>query len=312
MNKKEGGAKVSRHRIRICSSAIICATLGLAFMCPSAPFGAEHQANRHHSLIHRQPSVESGTALVSPPAAPPVRSLHRTLTKRPEQQTLTAPTTDSTQAPGSLVPPSSTSSTSSTRTGTDSRISLGGVGFPAPGTGPAAGMAAASTSLTATLLPPLGNPALVKPSSLSGLASAGSRGTFSSGPAGGRALERLSTQLPGLTQLLIPTVSLSSPHPSSDPSTTPASAPPLPAAGSGMATLTWTMNNEPDLGGYKIYVGTAPGLYNYAGSPIIIGRTGNYTVTGLPTGQTYYFAISAFNYSGGESGLSAEVSKSIY
>lgn len=79
-----------------------------------------------------------------------------------------------------------------------------------------------------------------------------------------------------------------------------------------MATLIWTMNSEPDLGGYKIYVGTAPGLYTYAGSPFVIGPAGSYTISGLPNGQTYYFAISAFNHSGGESGLSAEVSKSIY
>jgi hypothetical protein len=72
------------------------------------------------------------------------------------------------------------------------------------------------------------------------------------------------------------------------------------------------LNTETDLAGYKIYVGTAPGQYTYPGSPIVIGRTGNYTIAGLPSGQTYYFAISAFDDTGSESGLSAEVSKSIY
>jgi hypothetical protein len=43
-----------------------------------------------------------------------------------------------------------------------------------------------------------------------------------------------------------------------------------------------------------------------------VGLVGGYTITGLPVGQTYYFAISAFDYFGGESALSAEVSKSIY
>jgi hypothetical protein len=76
--------------------------------------------------------------------------------------------------------------------------------------------------------------------------------------------------------------------------------------------LSWTSNSESDLAGYKIYVGTAPGLYSYAGSPIVIGRANSYVVSGLPLNQTYYFAISAFNYSGGESRLSGEVSKSIY
>ena len=82
--------------------------------------------------------------------------------------------------------------------------------------------------------------------------------------------------------------------------------------GTGSATLSWTLNSEPDLAGYKVYVGTAAGLYAYPGSPFVVGLTGSYTITGLPVGQTYFFAISAFDSSGGESGLSSEVSKSIY
>ena len=72
------------------------------------------------------------------------------------------------------------------------------------------------------------------------------------------------------------------------------------------------MNSDGTVAGYKVYVGTAPGLYTYPGSPFVIGLTGTYTITGLPSGQTYYFAVSAFNSSGGESTLSSEVSKSIY
>jgi hypothetical protein len=56
----------------------------------------------------------------------------------------------------------------------------------------------------------------------------------------------------------------------------------------------------------------ASGVYTYPGSPFVVGLTGSYTITGLPLGQTYFFAISAFDYSGAESGLSGEVSKSIY
>jgi hypothetical protein len=59
-------------------------------------------------------------------------------------------------------------------------------------------------------------------------------------------------------------------------------------------------------------VGTTPGLYTYPGSPFVVTLTDSYTITGLPSGQTYYFAISAYDYSGSESGLSSEVSKSIY
>jgi hypothetical protein len=72
------------------------------------------------------------------------------------------------------------------------------------------------------------------------------------------------------------------------------------------------LNRETDLAGYKIYVGTAPGTYTYPGSPFVVGVTGTYTVAGLPLGQTYYFAISAFDDLGSESKLSTEVSKSIY
>lgn len=80
----------------------------------------------------------------------------------------------------------------------------------------------------------------------------------------------------------------------------------------GSATLTWTANGEPDLVGYKIYVGTASGLYNYPGSPFTVGRVTTYTVANLPSGTTYFFAISAYDSAGNESQLSAEVSKSIF
>jgi hypothetical protein len=137
------------------------------------------------------------------------------------------------------------------------------------------------------------------------------------GVAVGRGIQSLTTQMPGLTQLVAPTVAVSSPPPASQPSpsSVPPTPPPAPSStppGTGTATLSWTLNSETALAGYKIYVGTASGLYNYPGSPFVAGVTGSYTITGLPSGQTYYFAISAFDNSGSESGLSAEVSKSIY
>ena len=176
----------------------------------------------------------------------------------------------------------------------------------------------------------------VAPSASKGLGSAlaGASPTPSATPAGpaggGRGLQRLTAQFSGLTQLIAPTVSVSAP-PSQSPSpvnsspgssSPPAPPPPPPAAppppppasppGAGSATLSWSLNSETDLAGYKIYVGTAPGIYTYPGSPFAIGITGTYTIAGLPANQTYYFAISAFDYYGGESRLSSEVSKSIY
>ena len=80
----------------------------------------------------------------------------------------------------------------------------------------------------------------------------------------------------------------------------------------GSAILSWTLGSEPDLAGYKVYVGTASGTYNYPGSPFTIGVTNTYTINNLPAGQTYVFALSAYDTSGNNSGLSAELSKSIY
>ncbi|HXT66192.1 MAG TPA: fibronectin type III domain-containing protein, partial [Nitrospiraceae bacterium] len=92
---------------------------------------------------------------------------------------------------------------------------------------------------------------------------------------------------------------------------TPPSTPP-PSPSTGNLTLTWTANGEPDLAGYKIYVGTASGTYNFSGSPFVTGKVTSYTVANLPNGQTYFIAMSAYDSAGNESVLSAEVSKSLF
>jgi hypothetical protein len=78
----------------------------------------------------------------------------------------------------------------------------------------------------------------------------------------------------------------------------------------GTTTLTWNaptsnMDGTPlsDLSGYKIYYGTASGVY---GSPLDVGNQTSYTFNSLGTG-TYYFAVSAYNASGSESNLSNEI-----
>ena len=63
-----------------------------------------------------------------------------------------------------------------------------------------------------------------------------------------------------------------------------------------------------DLLGFYIYQGTATGVY---GSPVYVGYTLCYIVTGLTAGITYYFAATAFDVSGNESAYSNEVSKLI-
>ncbi len=71
--------------------------------------------------------------------------------------------------------------------------------------------------------------------------------------------------------------------------------------------LAWDPNSEPDLAGYKIYYGSASGTYS---TVVPIGTQTTYTVSGLAPG-TYYFAVTAFNSSGLESGYSNEVSTTV-
>jgi hypothetical protein len=71
------------------------------------------------------------------------------------------------------------------------------------------------------------------------------------------------------------------------------------------ATLAWNPNTETDLAGYKIHYGTASGSYTVH---LDVHNVTTYTVTGLTDGQTYYFAASAYNASGSESGYSNQVS----
>jgi hypothetical protein len=58
-----------------------------------------------------------------------------------------------------------------------------------------------------------------------------------------------------------------------------------------------------DLGGYKIYYGTASGVY---GNPADAGNVPTYTLTGLTKGQTYYVAVTAYDTSNNESVKSTE------
>lgn len=84
------------------------------------------------------------------------------------------------------------------------------------------------------------------------------------------------------------------------------------AAFAGTATLSWTApttntDGTPltNLAGFKVYYGTSPGSY---GAPINVGNVTSYPVTGLGSG-TYYFAVTAYDASGSESGFSNEGSK---
>jgi hypothetical protein len=69
--------------------------------------------------------------------------------------------------------------------------------------------------------------------------------------------------------------------------------------------LAWNANAEPDIVGYKVYYGTASHVYGWV---IDVGKVTNFMVTGLNTGLTYYFAVTAYDTSSLESSYSNEVS----
>ena len=83
------------------------------------------------------------------------------------------------------------------------------------------------------------------------------------------------------------------------------------APATSSATLTWNANTESDLAGYKIYRATTSGGY---GAPIatLQGNVTTYIASGLQSGTTYFFVITAYDLSGNESPYSNEVSKSIF
>lgn len=80
------------------------------------------------------------------------------------------------------------------------------------------------------------------------------------------------------------------------------------AKASGTATLTWDPNTEADVAGYKVYAGTTSGSY---GPPVDVGKVMTFTILNLQAGKTYYFAVTAYNTLGSESGYSPEANKSI-
>ena len=76
-------------------------------------------------------------------------------------------------------------------------------------------------------------------------------------------------------------------------------------AGPNDVSLAWNANTDPDLEGYQIAWGSSPGSHP---NLIDAGNVTAYTVTGLTTGNTYYFVLQAYDRARNFSGNSAEVS----
>jgi len=72
--------------------------------------------------------------------------------------------------------------------------------------------------------------------------------------------------------------------------------------------IDWDNNTEPDLGGYKVYFGTAPGNYD---NILDVGVKSRVYLSGLHEDLIYYFAITAYDLTGNESPFSREVQVTI-
>jgi fibronectin type 3 domain-containing protein len=92
---------------------------------------------------------------------------------------------------------------------------------------------------------------------------------------------------------------------SSDGSNEPAGSTPA-ATATASAQFQWDPNTETDLAGYKIYQGTSSGQYGPPVATLAVNNT-SYEATGLQKGSTYFFAVAAFDISGNEGPLSAEL-----
>ncbi|MDZ7290150.1 MAG: fibronectin type III domain-containing protein [candidate division KSB1 bacterium] len=76
----------------------------------------------------------------------------------------------------------------------------------------------------------------------------------------------------------------------------------------GSLKASWNANTEPDLAGYKIYYGRSSRNYT---TTINVGKVTEYTVDQLTEGVVYYFAVTAYDNAGNESGYSQEVSAQV-
>jgi hypothetical protein len=73
-------------------------------------------------------------------------------------------------------------------------------------------------------------------------------------------------------------------------------------------TLDWNASTSPSVAGYNVYFGTTSGNYT---SKVDVGSATSITVSNLTAGLTYYFAATAYDVNGDESGFSSEISYTV-
>ena len=74
--------------------------------------------------------------------------------------------------------------------------------------------------------------------------------------------------------------------------------------------MSWTAPSSA-VAGYRVYYGTTSGRYNQAFGSGAYTAQSTFTVSSLTRGRTYYFAVTAIDGAGLESGYSNEASKTV-
>ena len=84
---------------------------------------------------------------------------------------------------------------------------------------------------------------------------------------------------------------------------------PLAMALDSVVGIQWTSpSSGPQIAGYKVYMGTEAGMY---GLPVDVGKVTTHFIPELQIGQTYFFAVTAYDAMGNESIPSNEISRKI-
>ena len=84
------------------------------------------------------------------------------------------------------------------------------------------------------------------------------------------------------------------------------------SAPSNSASLEWDPVAAPNINGYRVYFGNAPGTYlQPLGQGISVGNVTTYTLLGLSSATRYYFVVTATDTLNNESAYSNEVFKDI-
>ena len=86
-------------------------------------------------------------------------------------------------------------------------------------------------------------------------------------------------------------------------------------ASNGKVTVSWNYSVDDTVGGYYLYYGNRPGEYLgrvaiEGSSPIDVGNSSSFTVTGLENGKIYYFAVAAYSIYDEE--IIGELSKEVF